>query len=130
MIRSLLSFPPIGQCPSRKEWEGACWQKILKSGEILDLLTTANERHNLIMRAAVVDCVNSGKKFRQIVEELQLSPQTVSSIKKALQENGYRSYRERGKTERKKKIYSSHSSKKKPYRHYRRTKYGKVYLPH
>ena len=118
------------QYSSRKEWERACWKRISESRELLELFTTFNERHNLVMRAAVADRMNSGKKFVQIVEELQLSPQTVSSIKKALQENGYRSYRERAKTERKKKMYSSHPSKKKPYRYYRRTKYGKVYMHH
>lgn len=97
----------------------------------MELLATANERHNLIMRAAVIDCMSSGKKFRQIVEELQLSPQTVSSIKKAIRENRYRSYRERGKTERKKKVYSRGTARTTRRRSGRpvRTKYGTVYLP-
>ena len=97
----------------------------------MELLVTANERRNLVMRAAVVDYMNSGKKFRQIVEELQLSPQTVSSIKKAIKENYYRSYRERGKTERKKKAYSRDNSKttRRPGGRPVRTKYGTVYLP-
>jgi len=124
-------LPPTNQYSSRKEWERACWKKISESRELLELFTTSNERHNLVMRAAVADRMNSGKKFVQIVEELHLSPQTVSSIKKALEGSGYRSYRERGKTGRKKKVYnSSHPSKKKPYRYYRRTKYGKVYMHH
>lgn len=97
MAKKLPLLPPISQYSSRKEWQEACWQKIAKSGEVLELLTTANERRNLIMRAAVVSCINSGKKFKQIVEEFQLSPQTVSSIKKALKEKNYQSYRERGK---------------------------------
>ena len=122
-----LLLPPKNQYSSRKKWEDACWQKILKSGKTLDILVTVNERHNLIMRAAVIDYTHSRKTFKQIVEELQLSPQTVSSIKKTIKESGYKSYRERGKTERKRKSYGNHQLNKKPYRRYRRTKYGKIY---
>ena len=74
--------------------------------------------------------INSRKKYREIAEELWLSPQTISSIKKAVSENSYRSYRERGKTERKKKAYSHDKiSRKKPYGRPVHTKYGTVYLP-
>ncbi len=122
------NLPPVDHYQSRKEWEEACWKKIQKSGELLELLVTPYERHNLVLRVAVMDRIKSGKSYRQIGEELWLSSQTISGIKKAMDRNKYRSYRERGKTERKKRIYSSHTSKKKPYRRYRRTKYGKVYL--
>jgi len=74
------------------------------------------------MRAAITDLVNSEKGIRQIARDLQITTQTVASVKKAAKENAYKSYRERGKTERKKK--------KEPYRHYRKTKYGKVYIPY
>lgn len=132
MIKGLSSLPPKNQYSSRKEWEKSCWQKISKSREFLDLLITSNERHNLVMRAAVADYTSLGKKFKQIVEELRLSPQTVSSIKKALKETSYRSYRERSKTERRRKEYDHRpSQKEKEFRgRYRRTKYGKVYLPY
>lgn len=116
---------------SRKEWEAACWNKIMESEKLLNLLITSNERHNILMRAAVMELVNSGKGPQQISRELQISRQTINSIRKVAKEKGYKSYREWGKTERKKKIYSpdSFSKKKVPYRHYRRTKYGKVYMP-
>ncbi|MBI2591802.1 MAG: hypothetical protein HYW34_03955 [Candidatus Brennerbacteria bacterium] len=127
-----LALPPITRYSSRKEWEDACWQKILKLNKVSDLLLTSYERHNLVMRAAVIDGINLKKSYTQIADELWLSPQTISSIKKALKENNYRSYRERGKKERKKKIYSSGpvlNQKRKYSGRSIPTKYGRVYLP-
>ena len=130
-MKTLFKLPPLSRYSSRKEWENACWQKLLKSGNLLPLLATPNERHNLIMRAAVMERINSRKKYREIAEELWLSPQTISSIKKAVSENSYKSYRERGKTERKKRIYSrdTHQTKSRPHGRPVHTKYGTVYLP-
>ena len=132
MGKAFVTLPPVNRYPSRKEWEKVCWERILKSKGILELLVTPNERRNLVMRAAVLDRVKSGKKYRQIAEELWSSPQTVSGIKKAINENNYRSYRERGKTERKKKIYSygPKQVRKRPHGRPVRTKYGIVYLPY
>jgi uncharacterized protein YerC len=115
---------------SRKEWEEACWKKIEKSGKFLGLLVTSNERHNIIMRAAVMRLTKLGKGARQIARELQVSRQTISSIKKALKEKGYKSYRERGKTERRKKVYSEDSRKKKEkrvHKYPRKDHYGGTY---
>ncbi len=82
------------------------------------------------MRAAVVDGIRSGKSYQEIGNELWSSPQTISAIKKALNESKYRSYRERGKTERKKKVYSSSGVRKwEPRGRGVRTKYGIVRLP-
>jgi len=68
------------------------------------------------MRAAAIDLIQSGKSYRQISEKLWLSSQTISCLKKALAENGYKSYQERSKTERKKKNYSpKNKNKKKDY---------------
>ena len=130
--RTLFTLPPVGRYSSRKEWERASWHKILKSRNLLGLLVTSYERHNLVMRAAVLDSINLGKGYRRIAEELWLSPQTISSIKKAISENNYRSYRERGKTERKKRVYTPyHISKRRKHRGRPvRTKYGTVYLPY
>ena len=127
------ALPLISRYPSRKEWENACWQKILKSNNLFELLITSYERRNLIMRAAVISGINSGKSYRQIAEELWLSPQTISSIKKALKENNYQSYRERSKKERKKKVYSSNPTVNQKRKHRGkpvRAKYGTIYLPY
>jgi uncharacterized protein YerC len=127
----LFALPPVNCYPSRKEWENTCWRKILKSRDFFGLLFTPYERHNFVMRAAVISRINAGKKYRQIGEELWLSSQTISSIKKAINKNSYRSYRERSKTERKKRVYSRDSpqTKRKPHGRPVRTKYGTIYLP-
>ena len=124
-------LPSIDEYPSRKEWEDACWQKILESKELLRLLITVHESHDLVMRAATLDLLIAGKSYRKISEELYISPQTVSGIKKAISEKKYCSYLERSKKERKRRKYSSNSisirtgPRGKP----RRTKYGTIYLP-
>ena len=134
MNKNKISFtlPLVSRYSSRQKWEEACWNKILNSKGILESAITSYERHNLVMRAAVIERINSGKKYKQIAEELWLSPQTISSINKSISENNYKSYRERGKSERKKKIYSPDPVSNKP-KHKgrpRRTKYGTIYLPY
>ncbi len=125
------NIPPISKFPSRKEWEDACWQAISKSAKLLYALTTAYERRNVVLRAAVTDRINAGESYRQIGKELWLSSQTISSIKKAVHARGYRSYRERGKSERKPKVYSRDlvQKKRRPPGRPVRTKYGTLYLP-
>jgi len=129
--KTLSNLPPLNRYPSRKIWEDTCWQKILESKKLLEPIITSYERHNLTMRAVVVDRIKLGKRNKEIAEELLLSKQTINSIKKAIEDNSYISYRERGKKERKKKIYSHtiNLNKKTPFRRYRKTKYGRVYLP-
>ncbi|MDO8557473.1 MAG: Trp family transcriptional regulator [Candidatus Jorgensenbacteria bacterium] len=116
---------------SHKELERMYWKKILKSEKLFDSLITSSERHNIVMRAAVAELVDSGMGTRQISRELSISRQTISNIKRITKESAYKSYRERGKTERRKKAYNGNSSQKKKEhdQHYRQTKYGKVYLP-
>ena len=101
-FKKLLIIPSVDDYSSRQEWEEASWQKILKSKELLQLLITSHERHNLVMRAAALKGLMSGKTYRQVSKELFLSLQTISGVKKAMVENNYRSYLERSKKERKK----------------------------
>jgi hypothetical protein len=81
-----------------------------------------------------MDGLISGKSYRKIGKELWLSPQTISAIKKAINEKTYRSYLERSHKERKKKKYSpspvSEKSKSRPYGRPRRIKYGTIYMPY
>ena len=124
-------FQSINNFNSRKEWQSACWKKILKSESLLTLLTTPHERNDLVMRAAVMSGINSGKSYRKISEELWVSSQTISVIKKAVNEKAYRSYL--GRNERKKKEYSvDHRPvhRKWPEGRPRRTKYGTIYMPY
>lgn len=116
---------PISRYSSRKEWEEASWKIIMRSSDVLDALATPNERRDLVMRAAVIEGIRSGKSYREIGDELWCSSQTISSIKKVLHGEKYRSYRERGKTERKKKTYSPSNNKwrQEPRRKNRKAKY-------
>lgn len=125
-------LPLISSFSSRKEWEDACWTQLMKSPKILHLITTVNERHNLVLRAAALDQLRAGARYTRIAKELWLSPQTISAIQKAAKERSYQSYRERGKSDRKKKSYSHsltrHHSKARRGKAVR-TKYGTVHLP-
>ncbi len=104
-----MRIPPISRYPSRKEWEIAVWEMIMRSPGAFRVVITPSERHDFVMRVAVIEGIRSGKSYREIGDELWCSPQTISGIKKALREEHYRSYWERGKTERKKKVYSKNS---------------------
>ena len=123
-------MPALGDYSSRKEWEAACWKNIVESKELLQLLITSHERHNIVMRAATLERLSSGKSYRNIGAELWLSPQTISGIKKAIDDKPYKDYRERSKGKRKKKTYRIVKTRKsKPKRVFRRTKYGPLYMP-
>lgn len=123
-------LPSISTYTSRSEWEKDCWRKISSSQKLLELIVTPYERRNLILRAAARDSIALGKSYREIGKELWLSPQTVSGLKKAVSEKSYRSYRERSKKERRKRVYSSdrRSKRSRPEGIPRRTKYGIVYM--
>lgn len=128
-------LPSLKNYSSRKEWEAACWRHILKSERLIDLFTTSKGRHDLIVRVAAANGLMSGKNYREISKEFFISLQTIRSAKKALEGNGYRSYFERSKTERKKKTYSPGPKQKPKSEHageigfYRHTKYGKIWIP-
>ncbi len=134
-LENIKNLPLLKNYPSRKEWEAACWRQISKSEQLLNLSTTSEERHDLVMRIAAISGLISGKSYRKISEEFFISTQTVRSAKKALEDRNYRSYSERGKTQRKKKVYSSgpkqksnHKWREGKWAH--RTKYGTVYMPY
>ncbi len=93
-------IPPVSHYSTHKEWERAAWEILTQSPHILDALMSPYERRILVMRAAIVHRVHLGKSYREIGDELWCAPQTVSSIKKSLKERQYRSYWQRGKTER------------------------------
>ena len=128
--RAIVVLPKISAYPSRKVWVEACWQKLLHYKDWLNQIITPYELYNIVMRTAVAHRLQTGISYRDIGRELWLSPQTISVIKKSLGEKGYRSYAERGKTERRKKVYSVDHSMR-PHRRLgapHKTKYGTVYL--
>lgn len=129
--RISVAIPPIRRYPSRKEWEIACWEKIRSSKDLMNFLVTAHERQIFVLRAAVIERLLLGKSYQQIEQELWLSPQTISGIKKALQDENYMSYGERNKKVRGGRLVNPTAGLRKVRRlgmpH--RTKYGTVFTP-
>lgn len=127
--KELVKMPSIDNYSSRKEWEAACWEKIIESKEILQLFITAHERHDIVMRVVAIEGLSAGKSYRKIGEELWLSSQTVSGIKKAVSGKIYKSYLERSKKGRKKRVYSfTKTGRRRREGIPRRTKYGTLYM--
>ncbi|MDP1706426.1 MAG: Trp family transcriptional regulator [bacterium] len=112
-----------------KKREGIFWENIRKNPELLKSLLTTGEINNITERWAVIKMIKAGIGPSQISRELSISRQTISAVKRSLAEKTYKSYRERGKTERKKKVYSPTRApkKKRPAGRAVRTKYGIVY---
>ncbi len=127
-----VALPPLNAYSSRKEWEDACWRKIVASRELLQQLITSHERHDLVLRAVAMEGLASGKSYREIGKETWLSSQTISGIKKVFGGKEYRSYIERSKKERKTKKYNTSlfpTLSEKPRGRLQRTKYGTIRMP-
>lgn len=136
-------IPPTAGFPSRSAWEEDVWRILIarflalrepkELSEALDLFITAKERSLFLRRAAAANRILAGRSYRKIGEELWLTHQTISAIKKALKEKKYRSYNERGKTERKKRIYSPGPQPSGSWKNFSgrrvRTKYGTLTIP-
>ena len=131
MDKEQKSMPSPNDYASRGEWEEACWRKILASEKLLKLLITLYERRDLIMRAVTLDRIIAGKSYNEIVRELQISPQTVSGIKKSLlTDNKYKSYVKQSKGGKRNSVRNLRQMQKKRfYGISRRTKYGTIRIP-
>ncbi len=92
----------ISNFKSRKEWSLVIWQKILRDmknpalSAALDSLLSPYEKSIIVNRFAAVSLIKEGKTYRQIGKELWLSPTTIRSLKRTLENNPvkeYQSYR-------------------------------------
>lgn len=92
----------VSKFKSRKDWSVAVWQKLLKDirnpalSAALDSLLSSYEKQIIVNRLAAVSLIKEGKTYRQIGEELWLSPITIRAVKKVLTNNSgkdYESYR-------------------------------------
>lgn len=92
-----ITIPPISKYNSRKEWESECWKNVVKDMISLQSFITSHERHNIIMRVAVSQMINSGRSYKEIGNELWISPQTISGTVKTIKGDKYQSYREQSK---------------------------------
>lgn len=126
---TMKKLPRADEYPSRKDWEEASWNIVKTFPELLDSIVTPYEKKAIAMRALALQCFEEGKSYRDISRELWLSLQTLSTIKKGAKEKKYRSYGDRGKTERKKRVYSPMNRKRVKIRRGapHKTKYGIVY---
>ena len=103
---------------------------ITDSKKIAELPMTLDERNKIVLRIAILERLQENKSYRDIEKELWISPQTISEIKRNAHGNNYRSYYERSKTERKRKLYHHETIPKKSMSDGRRvkTKYGTIHV--
>jgi Trp operon repressor len=142
VLAAIKAVPKISGYKSREDWEKAVWkifvdrlvaaERPARLASLLDAFITKQERCDIVLRIAAASRSLAGKSYREIGEELLLCPQTISTIKKTLRGEQYRSYYERGKTERKRKTYSRdhqpQARRHDPSKHARRTKYGTLHI--
>ena len=92
----------INEIGSREDWFNYAWSKIINDVKsstlsiVLDSLLTSYEKQIIVNRVAALILIKEGKTYKQIGEELWLSPTTIRSLKKMLEgsaENKYTSYR-------------------------------------
>ncbi len=121
------AIPPISKYNSRKEWESECWKNIVKDKISLQSFITSYECHNIIMRVAVSQMINSGKSYKEIGNELWISPQTISGIVKSINRDKYQSYREESNGKQVKSQVSSVPNRQIKRRRVR-TKFGTTYV--
>src|SRR3989344_6201734 len=91
----------IDKFKSRNDWFIHAWLKFLKdiknpdAADALNSLLSSREKIMIINRMAAMVLIREGKTYRQIGEELWVSPTTVRSLKRTLENNlkEYQSYR-------------------------------------
>jgi len=99
-------LPLVTDFPSRQYWEAAIWEiicyrlsKTQSETELkraLRFLLTTGEQRDIIYRALAASRILSGIGSREIGRELWISRQTISAIKKSLDEGEYKSSHGRG----------------------------------
>jgi uncharacterized protein YerC len=133
--RITYGLPLLSDFPTRQQWEAATWEilterlvkvtNLAELKEILQFLLSPHERHTLTYRALAASRIQSHISYSEIGQELWLSPQTISALKKSLIEGEYKSSYARGH---KKKDFVSLVPDRKPKVRYRSTKYGQSKL--
>lgn len=89
----------IKEFNSRKEWVGFVWTKILddvknpKLANMLNTLISAHEKEIIVNRLAALTFIKQGKSYKQIGEELWLSPTTIRSLKRIVENNFKKEYK-------------------------------------
>ena len=88
----------INKIGSREKWFNYAWSKIINDVKnstlniVLDSLLTSYEKQIIVNRVAALILIKEGKTYKQIGEELWLSPTTIRSLKKILEQNNTKEY--------------------------------------
>lgn len=89
----------IDKFKSRKEWSDNAWRQLLKDikhpalSASLDSLLSSYEKNIIINRFAAVALIKDGRTYREIGRELWLSPNTIRSLKRVLENHSARDYK-------------------------------------
>jgi len=88
----------INEFGSRDEWMNYAWTEFLESiqnkimSSILDSLLSQYEKKIIINRIMALSLIRKGKTYRQIGEELWLSPNTIRSLKMISENRSVKEY--------------------------------------
>lgn len=83
---------------SKNEWIDYVWAKLLKDVKnrnlrnILNFLLSRHEKKIIVNRLAALILIREGKTYQKIGEELWLSPTTIRSLKRILENNFNKEY--------------------------------------
>jgi uncharacterized protein YerC len=84
---------------SRKAWVDSIWSKILadiknpQSAQMLNALISAHEKERIVNRLVALTLIKQGKSYKKIGEELWLSPTTIRSLKRLVENNFNKEYK-------------------------------------
>ena len=124
---------------SKTSWEENAWKEIVAQTaklqkdqlfEFFRLTTSSRDRKNIILRAAIISGLQTGKSYRKLSYELGASTQTVASIMHALTTRHYLPYQVRTKDTRKPRraIPAIQRTSGSSIKQAHKTKYGTVYF--
>jgi DNA-binding CsgD family transcriptional regulator len=89
----------IKEFNSRKDWINFTWSTILADvknpqfANMLNVLISAHEKENIVNRLAALIFIEQGKSYKQIGEELWVSPTTIRSLKRITDNNYSKEYK-------------------------------------
>lgn len=89
----------IKEFNSRNDWVNFVWSKILADvknlqfANMLNILISAHEKEIVVNRLAALTFIKQGKSYKQIGEELWLSPTTIRSLKRVAENNFNKEYK-------------------------------------
>ncbi|MDP3729678.1 MAG: Trp family transcriptional regulator [bacterium] len=84
---------------TRKDWVNFMWSKIVadiknpQCAHMLNTLISAYEKEIIVNRLAALTLIKQGKSYKQIGEELWLSPTTIRSLKRVVEDNFNKEYK-------------------------------------